>query len=255
MYYHEYAPHPLLSTVVECYWSFTSDVIQRRTVFPDSCADIIFNFGDPMVVSANGVASRSKGIAFVVGMMTHSIFTTGSGRQDLFGIRFKAGGLSAVVRNPLHEFTDHSLSIDDCAHCMPAQLTEKMRETDVKIRVTLVDHWLISSITLAPEKNSWRWAVNRILSAHGDIRIKALAQESAMSEKQLERKFLQHVGVTPKTLSSIARFCEAKRRLERSNLPLEGLAWDLGYTDHAHFTKSFKLFAGLSPSEFVQKEY
>ncbi len=252
MSYKEYPPHALLSGFVECYWTFASDVIKQRVVFPDSCADIIFNFGDPMVVSANGVQSKSPGNAFVVGTMTHSILTAGSGNQDLFGIRFKAGGLSAVVRDPLHEFTDSSMSINDCSHSVPADLAEKMCEAGGRQRAMLVDRWLCSAISSFPEKTGWRWAVNKILWTHGNLRIKDLAKESAMSEKQLERKFLHFVGVTPKTLSTIARFCEAKRHLEMNAISLEDLAWDLGYNDHAHFTKSFRSFAGIPPSEYMR---
>ncbi len=254
MSYSEFHPHALLSGIVECYWTFASDAVQQHTVFPDSCADIIFNFGDPMIVSANGVQSQSGEPAFVVGTMTHSILASSVGKQDLFGIRFKAGGLSTIVRNPLHEFTDNSISIDDCSHCIPYDLQEKMRNANSYQRAILVDHWLLATVILFPEKNNWRWALNRILSSHGNVRIREVARESAISEKQLERKFLQHVGVTPKTFGNIARFCEAKRRLERNKSPLEELAWDLGYTDHAHFTKSFKMLAGLSPSEFASKE-
>src|ERR1043165_10063934 len=147
MSYNEYRPHTLLASIVECYWSFSSDVIQQRTVFPDSCADIIFNFGDPMVVSANGVPSSSRDTTFVVGTMTHSILTTASGKQDLFGIRFKAGGLSAVIRNPLHEFTDSALSIEDCSHRVPRDFPEKMRDATRRERITLVERWLLGAMT------------------------------------------------------------------------------------------------------------
>jgi AraC-like DNA-binding protein len=252
MAYREYRPHALLAGIVDCYWSFKSDVIQPQTIFPDSCSDILFNFGDPMVISANGTESRSKGTAFAVGTMTHSILTAGSGRQDLFGIRFKPGGISSVIRDPKHAMTDNSIDMNDCSHSMPADLPERIREMAGEDRVGLVEGWLLQHATVSAKKSGWQWAVNRILSAHGNIRIKDLALEVAISGKQLERHFLQHVGVTPKQLGTIARFCEAKRRLANQNISLEDLAWDLGYSDHAHFSKSFRTFAGFSPSEYVR---
>lgn len=252
MPYREYQPHLLLRNFVACYWSSQNQTAQPHTVFPDACSDILFNFGDPMIIAANGVESRSEGLAFVIGTMTRSIHADGFGKQDLFGIRFKPGGISGVIREPQSAFTDNSIEINDCTHQMPNDLPDQLRAVANEERVEMIDRWLLEKLSGFPGKSSWWWAVNRIISGHGNIRIKDLALESAMSEKQLERKFLAHVGVTPKQLGTIARFCEAKRQLEQRHESLEGLAWDLGYTDHAHFTKSFRAFAGFAPSEFMK---
>ncbi len=252
MLYREYQPHSLLKNFVVCYWSLQDQTTQSHTVYPDSCSDILFNFGDPMIISAHGVESRSKGLAFVIGTMTHSIHPGGSGKQDLFGIRFKAGAISGIIRESQSVFTDKGIEINDCEHHMPPDLPDRLREVSNEARIEMINGWLLERLVSFPGKSNWWWAVNKIISSHGKVRIKDLARESATSEKQLERKFLTHVGVTPKQLGTIARFCETKRRLEKSYDSLEGLAWDLGYTDHAHFTKSFRTFAGLAPSEFIK---
>ncbi|WP_127587963.1 response regulator transcription factor [Paenibacillus koleovorans] len=45
----------------------------------------------------------------------------------------------------------------------------------------------------------------------------------------------------------------AKRLLEQPQHRIVDISYDVGYADHAHFTKTFKKYAGCSPSEYRQK--
>lgn len=288
MPYCEYRPHALLRAVVDCYWSMASASgfhqptkeyqLQYRkefmdhvgeehkhkrgreneehqhgpthTVYPDGCTDIIFNFGDPMITKSPSYVNDHP--VFIVGIMTTSILTGTAGVQDLFGIRFKAGGMNKVIRNPMNEFTDQSLTIREAQHQLPEDLYNRMLDSGGVERALLVDKWLMSQVAVPSRLSVWEWCVDQVVRTHGNTRISRLAKEAAISEKQLERNFLLNVGVTPKQFSTIIRFCEAKQRLDCKPSALETLAWDLGYTDHAHFTKSFKRFAGITPSEYLK---
>lgn len=39
-------------------------------------------------------------------------------------------------------------------------------------------------------------------------------------------------------------------RLQHSNLRLNEIAYELGFTDESHLTKSFKKYKGMSPSSY-----
>jgi AraC-like DNA-binding protein len=76
-----------------------------------------------------------------------------------------------------------------------------------------------------------------------------------MSERSLERKFRQHIGISPKLFSRINRFQEAFRLLKNNNyIKLSDIAFDAGYTDQSHFIREFKEFTGFAPYKY-QKEF
>lgn len=61
-----------------------------------------------------------------------------------------------------------------------------------------------------------------------------------MSERQLQRLFLEHMGVPPKWVVQRFRLQEAVHRLSSSEaVDLAGLAQSLGFFDQAHFTREF----------------
>jgi len=66
--------------------------------------------------------------------------------------------------------------------------------------------------------------------------------------------FLRDVGLTPTELARLRRFRRAMHRLRESRPGrLSTIAADLGYSDHAHFSREFASFAGVPPSVFVRQ--
>ena len=98
-------------------------------------------------------------------------------------------------------------------------------------------------------------AWDRIERSGGTIDIGRLAQEIGYSRKHLAAVFREHVGMPPKALARLVRFQRALEAL-RSGSPrnLAQLAVELGYHDQAHFTREFRGFAGLTPSECQRRQ-
>lgn len=85
------------------------------------------------------------------------------------------------------------------------------------------------------------------------MRIARIAAECGLSPRQVERTILSTVGLPPKALARLIRFEQARDRIAaRPDLPLTGLAYDLGYADQAHFIRDFTRFAGQTPGHFRQ---
>jgi hypothetical protein len=57
-------------------------------------------------------------------------------------------------------------------------------------------------------------------------------------------------GVTHEVVVAQTRFATAAAVLERTNAKVLDLALDLGYSDHANFTRAFRRWAGCSPQEY-----
>lgn len=79
--------------------------------------------------------------------------------------------------------------------------------------------------------------------------IHRLAEAVRMSVRTLQRR-LQLEGTTFARAVERARFDEARRLLGDPSRKVIDVALDLGYSDHAHFTRAFARWAGRPPQEF-----
>jgi AraC-like DNA-binding protein len=79
--------------------------------------------------------------------------------------------------------------------------------------------------------------------------IDAVARHVGMSRRQLERLFRAQVGVRPKEFASLVRFRWVLANLERHR-SWSDLALAAGYSDQAHFVRSFTRRAGMTPTQF-----
>jgi AraC-like DNA-binding protein len=76
-----------------------------------------------------------------------------------------------------------------------------------------------------------------------------------LSERGFQRRFNQHVGISPKLFSRVCKFQAALGQLKNNNYAnLSDVAFDNGYADQSHFIRSFKEFAGFSPYQFQKRD-
>jgi AraC-like DNA-binding protein len=99
-----------------------------------------------------------------------------------------------------------------------------------------------------------KFAISQLTQTKGIISLKELQQQTQLSERSLERKFKDTVGISPKMFSRIIRFQETLNQM-RSNKydKLSDIAYENDYADQAHFIRVFKEFTGFSPLEFKRQ--
>jgi transcriptional regulator GlxA family with amidase domain len=84
-----------------------------------------------------------------------------------------------------------------------------------------------------------------------------LADDIALSERQLRRRVEGAVGYSPRTLARIVRFqrfLRAARTSPRARVDLAGLAAATGYADQAHLTRESRRLGGLPPAALLAWE-
>lgn len=85
------------------------------------------------------------------------------------------------------------------------------------------------------------------LDATGEPRsIPAVARKLSISGRQLERRFLARVGVSPRAYASLRRF-ERAVAIAKTAPSLTRAALDAGYYDQAHFNREVRRFTGQAP--------
>jgi hypothetical protein len=76
-------------------------------------------------------------------------------------------------------------------------------------------------------------------------------QQQDISERTIRRRFLLATGLTPKTLEQIERAQYATALLQQGLAPLD-VAYQSGYSDQPHMTRSLKHFIGYTPIQIAQ---
>lgn len=182
------------------------------------------------------------------------------GPTETFLVRFRPQG-AACLGVPARLLAARSLSVDELWGAPDRKRAEALRETmlltpDMQGRVALLENFLLA----LPFRRDPR--LERALalldrgallepSAEGDegARVSFVAEDVGLSERQLERLFLERVGVSPKRYARLRRF-ERGVRLTREGRPLGEVAVACGYADQAHFIREFQRFAGTTPGRF-----
>jgi len=96
---------------------------------------------------------------------------------------------------------------------------------------------------------SLRQVTAALLKQEGPPRVEMMAEITGLSVRSLQRR-LAKCGLAHVQIVDQARYQAATRLLEDCEIRITDVAMDLGYADSAHFTRAFKRWAGVTPSEY-----
>ena len=87
------------------------------------------------------------------------------------------------------------------------------------------------------------------VSPDGPPRIESVARAARCSVRTLQRR-LREAGLTYSGLLEEVRLEIAVRMLDEAGKKVIDISLDLGYSDQANFTRAFRRWAGVPPSEY-----
>lgn len=247
MSYQEYKPSPHLQPYVDTFWvSKNEDCTTECKILPDGFIDIVFDINE-------GTEFLSNDDIRISGMMTAYRNIKSRSQSKTLGVRFKAGQLGSLSKFPFSEIKNSTIRASDLLPNFNISLMEKLIEKDnLPSRIALVETALIRQIAkVNARKDRLIPSVCEVIQAkYQTINLASVASEHHISARQLERRFKASVGVSMKEYQSIIRFKKALESISKNHgTSLLLTAFDHGYFDHAHLTKSFNKMAGVNPSE------
>jgi transcriptional regulator GlxA family with amidase domain len=93
------------------------------------------------------------------------------------------------------------------------------------------------------------------LSTHFSVAnpVDEMVKRSKLAERTFKRRFVSATGLAPIAYVQRLRIEDAKKRLERSDAPVDEISWRVGYEDPAFFRRLFKRTTGLAPAAYRKR--
>jgi transcriptional regulator GlxA family with amidase domain len=83
--------------------------------------------------------------------------------------------------------------------------------------------------------------------------VEEMVKRSKLAERTFKRRFADATGLAPLVYVQRLRIEDAKRRLERTNSPVDEISWRVGYEDAAFFRRLFKRTTGMTPGAYRRR--
>lgn len=230
-----------LATWVDHYWFGVADdgvsATPRSLVLPDGRIDVVLE-----------VVGARRSVAVYGSVTVPTTMTLAPGVRYI-GIQFRAGCARHFLDVAAHELTDRSVGGGDV---LKLSLADAGDIDDSHAIAAWLDAALLERLRQVPVAPS---RIDRVVAeierTHGSVRIDTLAACSGVSRRQIERNFLDVVGLTPKAFAAIRRFRYAGARL-RTGASMAETALEAGYADQSHMCREFRRFAGLNPAAYAR---
>jgi transcriptional regulator GlxA family with amidase domain len=93
------------------------------------------------------------------------------------------------------------------------------------------------------------------LSRHFSVArpVEEAVKRSKLAERTFKRRFVRATGFAPIAYVQRLRVEDAKRRLERTDVPVDEIGWRVGYEDPAFFRRLFKRVTGVTPGAYRRR--
>ncbi len=254
MHYREVLPDRRLRHAIKCYW-FLSGLIEPQEhdrILPDGCCELIFHCGDRFTQQL-GAQQLEQPRALLIGPTTRAVVVRPGRMVDVIGVRFRPGGAVLMGGAPALELRDRALDAYDAGIRWSPDLLERLTDAHCDQDRTAVLDGVFGHQFGRTQLDQRMLALQYcIVAGGGEVRTRFLAEAAGLSTRQLQRRFLQATGVPPKLLSRLVRLQRALAVGQQPGTTLASVAAAAGYADQAHFTRDFREFAGVSPSEYFR---
>ncbi len=83
--------------------------------------------------------------------------------------------------------------------------------------------------------------------------LEEMIRRTGLSERTFKRRFTNATNLSPIAYVQRLRIEDAKRRLERTEVSIDEISWQVGYEEPAFFRRLFKRVTGLTPGSYRRR--
>lgn len=246
---HRHEPSPAAARFVDRYWVVSWDLPAGESftqrVLPHPVVNLSLQRGEALV---NGATRRMDA-------------RTIEGRGQVLGVMFRPAGFHPLLRRSASSLTDcicparsvlGPTILDDLARELDAGRVDPLDAVRT-VDELLADRLPAGPVAVASEATTS--IVELVAGDPGTVRVDDLAARCELSVRQLQRRFAEHVGLSPKAVIRRYRLHEAAERARREiDVDWGALAAELHYSDQSHLVRDFSATFGMSPDRYARSQ-
>jgi DNA-binding response OmpR family regulator len=153
-----------------------------------------------------------------------------TGANDYITKPFNFEVLNARIRNLLH-----------LNNTLKSTYTRQIKMLSPEVNIESADEKLLNTIVSYLEENL----------TNSQLSVESLSKEMGMSRSSLYSKLLELTGQTPVEYIRSYRLDRAASLMEKSDMTISEIAYQVGFSTPNYFAKSFKNKFNMLPSEFI----
>jgi AraC-like DNA-binding protein len=255
--YEEHAADPALAAHVHCTWLFEGDEDgAEQAVPPDGRCELIAHGARPYDERDADGAWHAQAPLVFAGQLTRPLVLRSRGPVAVLGVRFRPAGAWAFVGAPLASCTDRRLDLAALhGGAAVATLRAQLRGgADARARIAVLSRYVAARIALRAGRRdrAVEACVDRLLASEGRVPLAELGALAALGERQLQRRFAEVVGISPRTLAIVVRL----RRVFEALRDEPWSTWSeraqaAGFFDHPQMARDFRRLLGRAPSQWA----
>ena len=261
--YEEISSENCFPFYIRKFWILDNSLSPLQTVLqyalPNTCFTLAFIIGNGVLLEYPDKKSRLVFGSYLVGQLTTKVSVTVLPYTKAFMVQLNPWAASLLSELSFHELTNQVIELRD--------VNQKI--ADSIIRDDLIDSKCFKNTMekifvdyLYPTKDSMLIASCFHLFRNQPIghlnKIADLSAHTGYSIRSLEKKFKQNVGLSPKQVHMILRVRSLIDEIQlnkNGKVSLTTLAYRYGFSDQAHFIRTYRNMMDSAPSKFDRAEY
>lgn len=254
MRFQRFSPPAALRAYVRYFWTLDSPAPAPSTfsIVADGCPGLLVQ--QPGSAGFHDAAGHAWPRQLVYGQSTTAQEVSANGPISAIGAYFQPSALPALLGLPAAELTDSCFDLQALPGA--AALFEQLPALPPAGQVEALAALLLTQLATrgqAPD-TAVDHAVQLIQHTEGNLALPLLPAQVGLTERSLQRRFKQRVGLSPQLFARICRFQATLGQLRAAQFDkLSDLAFDAAYADQSHHIRAFREFAGRPPRRYQQQ--
>lgn len=215
-----------------------------------------FSLRDPFTVidHSSGAKAAAPDVVVVGRQTRRNLDLLASGDVVTLTVHFQPTGFYRLFHVPLRHLTDLTPdAVDVVGDEVRAVHDLIIKGGSAASMVGHVERFLSGKLDACRPYHPVQAAAATLMNPRGATDLRTLAADSELSVRQLERTFVEQVGVGPTVFRRIVRFAKAlQSKSDQPHRNWAEVAADAGYYDQMHFIRDCRGFGSASPTALME---
>lgn len=250
-------PQRLLQGLVKHYLILDQKAAEQQAyrMFSDGNPGIVFHLRDPLMQwDEDRLLPQLQPRSFVYGQLTHYNTIVSNGHLYMIVVVLEPHSLFTHFHIPAHELNDQTIPLEELSGQQARDLEEQvLSASSIDIAINNIESFLLKLVMQFNNLTADISQAMKVIYQHGGIiTIENLLNKLPVTERQLERKFREYIGTTPKRFADTIKFQHLLKLFQKQTDKdkTAELIYKSGYYDQAHLVKNFRRMTGLTPTHY-----